>query len=65
MRNSPNTETSYASLHIRPDTRQRLNLLKASLQARRRRLVTQDEILNMLLDKHASALEGEIDASQN
>lgn len=44
------TSLGYASLHINRETRDRFNLARAELQARRGEVVTQDEFLNYLLN---------------
>ena len=51
MKVSDYTARGYACLHIKNETRTRLNLAKAHMQARQGRVVTQSEIIDHLLDK--------------
>lgn len=45
------TERGYVGLHIKMETRQRLNMAKAHVQARRNEFITQDEFINLVLDR--------------
>lgn len=44
-------ERGFAGLHIKKETRQRLNVAKAHVQARANRFIPQDEFINLLLNQ--------------
>lgn len=50
MAHSNYKELGYAGLHIKIETRQRLNLVAAQMRSEHGRFITQDEVLNHLLD---------------
>lgn len=53
-------QRGYTSLHIKTETRQRLNLVAAQLRQQNGRFITQDEVLNLLLDSH-----GDVETKQD
>lgn len=53
MQVSDYKERGYAGLHIKKETRQRLNVAKAQLQARHNKFMSQDEFINLLLNGFA------------
>lgn len=45
------TERNFVALHIKKETRSRLNMAKAHFQATTNEVISQDEFLNILLDR--------------
>lgn len=45
------TERNFVSLHIKKETRSRLNMAKARYQASTDKVISQDDFINMLLDR--------------
>lgn len=46
----------FTSLHIKIDTKTRLNLAKTQVFARVGKAITHDDLINRLLDKHAETV---------
>lgn len=61
MEQSDYVRRGYASLHIKAETHQRLNLVKVQMQARDKKFITQDNFVNLLLD-HYIATKSECEA---
>lgn len=55
MKVSDYVERGYAGLHIKKETRQRLNVAKATFQAQSNQFISQDEFINILLSRFDEA----------
>ena len=50
---------NYSTLHIKAETHRRLSLVKAKMQARDNKFISQDAFVNVLIDSYVEAGEPE------
>lgn len=50
------TRLGFVTLHIKRDTKDRLNAAKVQLAAQRSMAISHDDLINVLLDQHLAAV---------